>query len=235
MEACIKHICTEVGIPRKSRLKLEECGVCTAQDLLKVRERIQSNELDGLREEIREKLLVVAEWLDGNPDADIIEEFDEDVYDKLYKDQRWAEKYIKIALGQPYREENVCLYEDVDADPTLLQSVINKSKDIVMRSSNLREMCGKFDYDSFIDKAIKHFHALVGKESGVREKIFIIAGRTQAGKTSAIGVIQSLCGLLNMPLVVLTKGVDESIDLHTKLVRLADGTMVEEKHIVVGK
>ena len=67
------------------------------------------------------------------------------------------------------------------------------------------------------------------------EKIFIIAGRTQAGKTSVKGVIQSLAGLLRIPLVILTKGVDESIDLHSKLVDLASGTLIEEKYIVVGE
>ena len=235
MDEQIKHICDEVGIPRKSRLKMEEYGVCTIADLLQVKERIQESQLNGLREEIREKLLVVAEWTHNNPDANAIEEFDEDVYDKLYKDQRWAEKYINIALGQPYLEENLPFYKDVAEDSTLLEAVINKSKGIIMESSNLRNMCGKFDYGLFLDKAIRHFHTLVGQESGVLEKIFIIAGRTQAGKTSVKGVIQSLCGLLKIPLVVLTKGVDESIDLHMKLVRLSEGTTVQGKHIVVGE
>jgi len=104
-----------------------------------------------------------------------------------------------------------------------------------MSSSNLREKCGNFDYNGFLDKAVRHFHELAGKENGLLEKIFIIAGRTQAGKTSVKGVIQSLAGLLRIPLVILTKGVDESIDLHSKLVDLASGTLVEEKYIVVGE
>lgn len=203
--------------------------------IIKVRQRIQKKELDGLREEIREKLLIVAEWVHSHPDANITEDFDEDVYDKLYKDQRWAEKYIRIALGQPWGEENMCLHKDVEQDDTLLDTVISKSKAIVMESPNLRLKCGNFDYDGFLDKAIGHFHALVGQQTGVLEKTFIIAGRTQAGKTSVKGVIQSLCGLLRIPLIILTKGVDESIDLHSKLVDLATGTLVEEKHIVVGK
>ena len=234
MDECIKHICIEVGIPRKSRLKLEECGICTTKDLKNIIDRIQNKELERLREEVREKLLVVAEWLQSHPNADILEEFDEDTYDKLYNDQHFAEKYIRLALGQPYEEANVGIYKDVDQDDALLQMVINKASAKIMESSNLRRMCGNFDYNAFLNKAIRHFHALVGQESGVLEKICIIAGRTQSGKSSVKGVIQSLCGLLRIPLIILTKGVDESIDLHAKLVHLSHGTLVEEKHIVVG-
>ncbi|KAL7540610.1 hypothetical protein ACHAXR_010249 [Thalassiosira sp. AJA248-18] len=233
MDEQVKHICNEVGIPRKSRLKMEEFGLCSIQDLSGVRDRIQRRELDDLREEVREKLLAVAEWRTKNPNADIIEDFDEDVYDKLYKVQRYAELYIRTALGQPYQEDFIPHFMDVKEDNVLLDAVVNKSKDIIMESSNLRNMCGKFDYNSFLDKAIRHFHALVGQENDILEKLFIIAGRTQAGKTSVKGVIQSLCGLLKIPLVVLTKGVDESIDLHVKLLRLSAGTSIQEKHIVV--
>ena len=84
-------------------------------------------------------------------------------------------------------------------------------------------MCGKFDYNSILDKTIRHFHTFVGCEIN-REIKFVVAGRTQAGKTSVKGIIQSLCGLLKIPLIILTKGVDESIDLHVKLVYLAEGT-----------
>jgi len=138
-------------------------------------------------------------------------------------------------IGQPYCEENQIPHKDVEHNESLLQIVINKVQAKVMSSSNLREKCGNFDYNQFLDKAVRHFHELAGKESGLLEKIFIIAGRTQAGKTSVKGVIQSLAGLLRIPLVILTKGVDESIDLHSKLVDLASGTLIEEKYIVVGK
>ena len=234
MDEQVKHICNEVGIPRKSRLKLEEYGICTVEDLLQVKDRIQRSDLSELREEVRDKLLMVADWKLSNPDADVMEEFDEDVYDKLYKDQRWAKEYISTVLGAPYREENIPLYNDVNSDKMLLEAVISKSKDIVMQSPNLQKMCGKFDYNSFLDKSIRHFHTLVGQDCEV-EKTFVIAGRTQAGKTSIKGVIQSLCGLLKIPLIILTKGVDESIDLTVKLVQLSKGTLMQEKHIIVGE
>jgi hypothetical protein len=98
----------------------------------------------------------------------------------------------------------------------------------------LLKICGKFNYDSFIEKAICHFHALVKEPDALEwEKLFIVAGRTQSFKTFVKGVVQSLSGLLKIPLIILTKGVAESTDLHAKLVALSAGTLVKEKHIVV--
>ena len=53
-------------------------------DLIQVKERMKKRELDGLREEVQERLAMVAQWILDNPNADIFEDFDESVYDKLY-------------------------------------------------------------------------------------------------------------------------------------------------------
>ena len=42
-----------------------------------------------------------------------------------------------------------------------------------------------------------------------------------------------MCGLLKMPLIVLTKGVAESIDLHQKLLSFSEGTEMVKEHIHV--
>ena len=65
------------------------------------------------------------------------------------------------------------------------------------------------------------------------EKLFIVAGRTQAGKTAVIGLLQSLCAVLRIPLIVVTKGVAESIDLHKKLLEYTRGTEMEREHVQV--
>lgn len=41
-----------------------------------------------------------------------------------------------------------------------------------------------------------------------------------------------MCGLLKLKLVILTKGVDESIDLHQKLLTFSDGTEMLKEHIL---
>ena len=100
MDENIKHICTEVGIPNKSRLKLsQQYGINTTTDLLNIQSRILNKELDDLREDIRENLLIVSEWMVNNPNVNVIDVFDEDLFTKLFKDQRFAEEYICTALG----------------------------------------------------------------------------------------------------------------------------------------
>ena len=100
MDENIKHICTEVGIPNKSRLKLsQQYNINTTSDLLNIQSRILNKELDDLRQDIRENLLIVSEWMVNNPNVNIIDEFDEDLFNKLFKERRWAEEYICTALG----------------------------------------------------------------------------------------------------------------------------------------
>lgn len=233
MDRDIKHICAEVGIGRRTRARMEEHGIVTFPDLMNIRDRIRKKEIDCIKEEIRNKLLLVVEWREKNVNADIIEDFDEDVLDKLEKDEAYADDFIRKVLGRPNSEENISLSEDLEQDSELLMTVIVKCTDKIMESPILREECGKFDWPSFLEKTIRH---LVQESRGLTmEKIFVLAAPTQSGKASVKGVIQSASGLFRIPLVILTKGIGESIDLHAKLVRLSAGTSVKEKHIVVGE
>ena len=230
MDRDIEHICAEVGIGRMTRARMEEYGIVTLPDLMNIRDRIRKKEIDCIKEAIRNKLLLVVEWREKNIHADIVKDFNEDVLDKLEKDESYADDYIRKVLGRPNSEANISLSKDLDDDSKLLLTVINKCRDKIMESPILREECGKFDYPSFLEKTIRHF---VQESGGLEmEKIFVVAAPTQSGKASVKGVIQSASGLFRIPLVILTKGVGESIDLHAKLVRLSAGTSVKEKHIV---
>jgi hypothetical protein len=229
MDKVIEHICAEVGVSRVMRVKMEEYGICTVDDLMKINDRIERRELSGIWYPVLEMLQLVVKWRKSNEQADILRDFNGEVLDKLMK----IDKYIKLALGRPHDEEIVRYYEDVEGDNDLLKILLSKCKEEIM-VPELLTICGKFHYDSFLEKAISHFHALVGEPDALeREKLFIVAGRTQAGKTSVKGVVQSMAGLLKIPVIILTKGVAESIDLHAKLVALSAGTLVKEKHIVV--
>ena len=243
MDDEIRHFCDAVLLNRACGKKLEEIGICTVQDLMAIKEKIERGELfrdmksvpNGFKAMARDALLAIIEWREMNPDTNIKDDFNDEVYDKFILDRDFVETYID-ALGQPYREHS--LFKDVEADKTLLTAIIKKCKEKVMKSNHLRNACGKFDYDSFIDKAVRHFHGLVNHEPGAHfelVKLFIVAGRTQAGKTAVKAVMQSMCGLLRIPLVILTKGVGESIGLHAKLVAFSDGILVKKEHIVVGE
>ena len=100
MDENIKHICAEIGIaPKATRRLSQQYNINTTSDLLNIQSRILNKELDDLREDIRENLLIVSEWMVNNPNVNVIEVFDEDLFTKLFKERRWAEKYIHIALG----------------------------------------------------------------------------------------------------------------------------------------
>lgn len=235
----MKHICAEVGVAHKMIVKMEEYGICSVDDLMKINDRIKRKELSGIYILVLEALQLVVKWRESNEHADFLRDFNGEVLNKVkIEDQHAAtiDKYIKFALGRPHDEEIGRYYEDIEGDNDLRKALLNKCKDEIM-VPELRTVCGNFDYDSFIEKAICHFHALV-KEPGANallmEMLFVVAGRTQSGKASVKGVVQSLSGLLQIPLIILTKGVVESTDLHAKLVALAAGTSVKEKHIVVG-
>ena len=100
MDKNIKHICAEIGIaPKATRRLSQQYGINTTSDLLNIQSRILNKELDDLREDIRENLLIVSEWMVNNPNVNVIEVFDEDLFTKLFKERRWAEEYICTALG----------------------------------------------------------------------------------------------------------------------------------------
>ncbi len=81
---------------------------------------------------------------------------------------------------------------------------------------------------------VRHFHQLLGQQPNVcQEKNIIIAGRTQSGKSAVKAVLQSIRHFLKIPLIVVTKGVDESIDLHKKLLDFAQNTAINQRDIVV--
>lgn len=236
MDKVIEHICAEVGVSRGMRVKMEEYGICTVDDLMKINDRIERRELSGIWYTVLETLQLVVKWRESNEQADILRDFNGEVLNKLmieHQNTANIDKYIKLALGRPHDEEIVRYYEDVEGDNDLLKALLNKCKEEIM-VPELLTICGKFNYDSFLEKAIRHFHALVKEPDALEwEKLFIVAGRTQAGKTFVKGVVQSMAGLLKIPVIILTKGVAESTDLHAKLVALSAGTLVKEKHIVV--
>jgi hypothetical protein len=228
------HICSIIGLPQGSREKLEREGVQTLQGLMEFQPNLESDShLDiwevELWNEAKEKLLLAIKWRRQNESADVVNEFTATSYETMMKDQSIVSSYIEKALGQPFnRERYENLYTYV-REKNLLDDIVKKCQQTIMASSNLREQCGKFDYNSFIDKAIRHLYSLNedNNEYGMQllEKLIVIAGRTQSGKTAIKGVIQSLAGMLKLPLIVLTKGVDESIDLHIKLANLTEGKL----------
>ena len=94
MNENVRHLCIEAGMGRMSIDKVEACGICTVQDLVDIGQRIDRGELillwgDGTsrckyNQLVLRKLLVISEWASKHPNANIMKEFDEDVYYAVY-------------------------------------------------------------------------------------------------------------------------------------------------------
>lgn len=130
--------------------------------------------------------------------------------------------FSTVVLGEPYSDQGAALHDDMNkiALQMAIESCIERCK-----SKYLLERLGGscFPSDQFLRKVLYHLHHGLAGADKMLEKLFIVAGRTQAGKTAVIGLLQSLCAVLRIPLIVVTKGVAESIDLHSKLLEYTQG------------
>ena len=82
-----KHICTELGLSSKKKLRLinDEYGIRNPDDLLRLESRLENGDLGSMEVEIKKKLLVAAEWILKNPGVVVSEHFCSDVWDDWVK------------------------------------------------------------------------------------------------------------------------------------------------------
>eukprot|EP00956_Cyclotella_meneghiniana_P007824 scaffold10435_cov69-Cyclotella_meneghiniana.AAC.4 len=234
----MKHICKIVNIPPKSCLEMRKRGILNMNDFINAQKSGAMNEILQKREDLRRGLMQVLKWRGDNSTANILKELNQDTYDDIMckgEDRvKFAHKYIRLSLGRPFKEANQSIFKDVEADKVLYAEVVTQAKNIIMESPNLREECGKFDYGTVLEGCLAHFHKLAGHPERM-QRIQAIQGDTQSKKTPAgIGVPMSMGGYLKVPVVVLTKGVDESIDLTEKIKDLTKGTLTTSEHVVFG-
>ena len=241
MDKELFHICEEIGVSRPSRKALVEEGVVTCATLLEAKEKLRLNQFCSVKQEgIQSKLSFAASWFQmllekNGKEANILVEFTDSVFEKFNEDIRAEEKlinhYINDVLGSNYCEKHKPLFDQVDGNTDLVKRLVGDCVQHIM-TPYLKKECGKFNYEEFLEKSIEHFHHLVSCVEDKERKTFVVAGKTQSGKSSVKGVVQSLCGLLKIPVIVITKGVSESRELHSKLKRLAEGTSIDKEHVV---
>jgi hypothetical protein len=78
----LKHICEEIFTSKNQR-KIEELGIKSIGDLLEVQLRLSNGELSELKDEVKEKLVKVANWVSCNEGIDVITSFDEDKFEEF--------------------------------------------------------------------------------------------------------------------------------------------------------
>jgi len=229
MDRELGHVCTEIDIGAKTQARLIECGITTIGHLVNI------DDVPGLRSTTKRDLTLAAEWRARHPGADLASAFNAEVFYKFCEETEMNEALAKqyaVVLGEPYSDQGAALHDDMNkiALQMAIESCIERCK-----SKYLLERLGGscFPSDQFLRKILYHLHHGLAGADKMLEKLFIVAGRTQAGKTAVIGLLQSLCAVLRIPLIVVTKGVAESIDLHSKLLEYTQGTEMEREHVQV--
>jgi hypothetical protein len=255
------HICDEIGIKRHSKNALIHAGITSFGALLDAKDVIVTPGIDSsntclvdnsssknglpIKDECRSKLLNVIEWYtlymqeNAGQKPDIIQDFSDQVLDEYIKDveakSRFIVQYVESVLGSSPSELNELYVQDMITAGCNLEKVIDYCIEKVM-TPQLVEKCGNFDYRYFLKGCVEHFHSRVISSSNVADErcTFLVSGKTQSGKSSVKGVLQSFCAILKVPLIIITKGVSESKELHKKMQKLAEHTStVDPSHVLV--
>jgi hypothetical protein len=69
-----------------SRAKMVEYGICTIPDLLQIKEQIKTETFNHLWSDVKKNLLLTIKWIENNQKADIMRDFDDEVFEKIYND-----------------------------------------------------------------------------------------------------------------------------------------------------
>jgi hypothetical protein len=69
-----------------SRAKMVEYGICTIPDLLQIKEQIKTETFNCLWSDVKKNLLLTIKWIENNQKADIMRDFDDEVFKKIYND-----------------------------------------------------------------------------------------------------------------------------------------------------
>lgn len=234
MDKELEHICDELDIGGKNRQRLVDEGITTYEKLIQAKERLGREEVGEVKGSVQTELYDTTCWYqdfheDHGKEADVLVEFSEKAFVEFRKerenDKALIEDYIENVLGSKYSDANKRLHhslKNAGCYHDMIQECIQRTM-----TQLLKDQCGKFNYEAFAEEMFEHFHLLVSRKVDDEQRTIIVAGKTQSGKSSVKGVVQSMCAVLKIPLIVITKGVSESKDLHAKLKQLAQGTPVE--------
>ena len=86
MDENMQHICNAIGINAMNRARMVEYGICTIPDLLQIREQIMTEAFNRVRSDVKKDLLLTIKWIENNQNADIMRDFDDQVFENIFND-----------------------------------------------------------------------------------------------------------------------------------------------------
>lgn len=214
---------------------LREVGVATYKNLCGMKDRFKLR-IPGINRTVQKQLVIAIEFLEQ-----IRREYEcndgwEAIRDHFTEEE--FERFDDINRGSFLKFENVSMHQMFDLlkiggpgciwasmPPEYLTMVVDwsaKEKVIKPMPERLKKACGNFGYKRFTENAIRALF-----DPSTTGKTILVAGKTQSGKSAVKAVMQSICFELDDPLIVITKGVSESRELHKKLKEFAYGSSSE--------
>lgn len=142
------HLCSELGLGKKNIDRLEKSQIFSVESLLgKV---VQLKET-GISEKKIEKLQIAVDWLKNHEKANVLDDFDSDIFDiwenEIKKKEKARNKYFdtyiydflgKSNLSQENRQMAKSMYEAIEKDEMKMKEMIERFTDEVMKSSYLK-------------------------------------------------------------------------------------------------
>lgn len=213
-------------IPKTRQAKVVAAGILSSDNLIAAKERLRSGDLEKELLNFANFLLDTILWAENfdkkhSRKPNFCIEFTEDAWKEFSEEQKRKGRQSLVNLYQarasaspnyqPPLEELQEVYESIA--PELLRSDIDILENAI--TDVLKNSLGAFDYKSFVTRA-----AELNRKPGIPSSptTFLVAGKTQAGKTSLKALLMTLCALQKeSPLIIITKGVAESKELSGKL------------------
>ena len=146
------------------------------------------------------------------------------------------QQYILLVMGKSIPVP--LMHKKLESIPNCRERIINCISEVLTplfeQAAEFKNSYTKHEEELFTKPFLSHIydHDQTDPETiSDKANIMIVYGPTQCGKTSLNLVVMCLCKHLNIPLVIMTKGVREGKELSKKLHKLAIGTIAEQ-HIV---
>jgi hypothetical protein len=216
---------------------LLNAGVATYVDLCCVKDWLIKRRIKGVNLTVQKQLVIAIEFLEqirqgyGDGCHAIRDQFTEVQFEAFEEGRGSFLNFENVPMQSIFDLLKIggpgCIWDKMPLEyRTRVIEWSTQEKVIEPMPEGLNKACGKFDYERFAEKAIRALF-----DPSTNGKTVLVAGKTQSGKSAVKAVMQSLCFELDDPLIIITKGVSESRELHKKLKEFAAGSNSE--HYIV--
>ena len=238
VHADLKHIYDQLEIHARSQKELQQRGIVDLATLLERCDDFKDKKLIGVKRATQEALYHFCLWHEdfknnkGNEEkvwsdhftAGSFEKFEENVVHLLKESTNPTQDMNTKDL---FNEVLKTLHNNESKldriSPLQLEALHEYTTKLAFEdlSKTLLEKC-QFNVKDLVRKVVKAI-LYATEDEQYEENILLVAGWTQAGKSTAKAVMACVCELLLCPLYIMTKGVAESKDLKQKLKFLKSG------------